>query len=192
MPAEAGGGRSSGSGVQEPGGASHHRLLGFLSRSGKTEFPERLERKCIVAWRDAALMASSADPGALIINRPPGKSSRIGDARYPFLFRPFRRLLRVTRTRHCDFAPRPFPDRRCRSSARQPSDAGPNGPETHLLDETFGGEECARGKTASQRRIHVAKQRAILSHAGFAARALENRRCDIGVSRAEHQAFESS
>jgi len=67
VPAEAGGGCSSGPGVQEPGGASHHRLLGILSRSGKKEIVEIVERKGIAPWHDAASIASNANPGALII-----------------------------------------------------------------------------------------------------------------------------
>src|ERR1043165_200563 len=39
--------------------------------------------------------------------------------------------------------PTAVPGRCPQSAAQQPSDAGPNRPETHLLDETFGGEEYA-------------------------------------------------
>lgn len=57
-------------------------------------------------------------------------------------FLPFAVLLRATRTRHCEVAPRPcrpvLPSCRATAFGRRPNEPG-----THLFDETFGGEECA-------------------------------------------------
>jgi hypothetical protein len=76
-------------------------------------------------------------------------------------------------------------------AARQPSDASSNKPETHLIDETFGGENVPR-ETASQERIHVANEGATLSGCGVAVCASENQTRDGIVARAEDQALESS
>ena len=57
-------------GGYEPGGASCDRLAEILSRSGKAESAEILGYKCIAAWHDAAVIASDAHPGALIISSP--------------------------------------------------------------------------------------------------------------------------
>src|SRR3954452_18619436 len=59
------------------------------------------------------------------------------------LFLPFRRLLRATRTRHCDVCPAAVPDRCCRSSRNSLRTPTQTSRRPHLVDETFGGEECA-------------------------------------------------
>ena len=59
------------------------------------------------------------------------------------LFLPFRRLLRATRTRHCDVCPAAVPDRCCRSSRNILRTPTLTSRRPHLVDETFGGEECA-------------------------------------------------
>ncbi|MGB9368017.1 MAG: hypothetical protein WCE79_18595 [Xanthobacteraceae bacterium] len=67
MPAEAGTVDAGEAGRYEPGGASCDRLAEILSRSGSAEI---LRYKRIAAWHDAAVIASDAHPGALIISSP--------------------------------------------------------------------------------------------------------------------------
>ena len=142
MPTSAGhGGRNSEPGGYKPGGASGHGLLGILSRSEKRKVAEISERKCIARRHDASSIALNADPGALVIDSP--LQSRRSSA--PCFFRfvsSFRCPVTSYQNQTLRIAPRSF-DRRCRLAAQQPSDADPNEPETHLFDETFGGEECA-------------------------------------------------
>ena len=57
-------------GRYQPGGASCDRLAAILGRSGNNESVEIRDCKCIAAWRDAAVIALDADPGAFIINSP--------------------------------------------------------------------------------------------------------------------------
>ena len=77
-------------GRYEPGGASCDRLAEILSRSGKGKSAEILERKCIAAWHDAAVIALDADPSELNISSPLKSHRSLAMlCKYLSLFHPF-------------------------------------------------------------------------------------------------------
>jgi hypothetical protein len=79
-------------GRYEPGGASCDRLADILGRSGKSENAETPGYKCIAAWHDAAVIASDAHPGALIISSPLKSHRTLAMLGYLSLFHPLRCL----------------------------------------------------------------------------------------------------
>jgi len=143
MPASAGTvDASSKQGLQEPGGASRRRLSGILKQFEKTDIAEIIACKCIAPRNDAGSIALDANPIALVINSPL-QSHRAPVPWFSELFRPFRCSVTSYQNQKLRILPRGRPRPVLPSAAQQPSDAGSNEPETHLVDETFGGEECA-------------------------------------------------
>src|ERR1044072_7481226 len=101
--------------------------------------------------------------------RPPGKSSRVGDSLFYVLFVPFAACYESPEPDTANVAPRSSLTGaavRPRDSLRTPAQTDRR---PHLIDETFGGEECAAEKLRARERIHVAGERATCSRVDFAA-----------------------
>ena len=80
-------------------------------------------------------------------SRAPWKSPHAGDAPLSMFVSSLSPPVTSHQHQTSRLCPAAVPGRCCRSSAQQPSDAGSNEPETHLVDEAFGGEEYAAEKS---------------------------------------------
>src|ERR1043165_1457454 len=154
MPAKRRHGGRRRNGPYEPGGASCDRLVGILSRHEKRAVAEIFECKCIARWHDATVIASDADPAAFVISSPLQGHRNEGDA--PVIYSCFIPRAVLYEILDHDIANLPLGrlDRCCLLAAHQPSDAGPNEPETHLSMRRSEARSVPR-KTASPQTIHL-------------------------------------